>query len=54
MEAEMKKKLRITVLSIFVLKVVKKVTGRNEFKCGCLLSVVEARGQGGAYEGLLG
>ena len=50
----MKKKLRITVLSIFVLKVVKKVTGRNEFKCGCLLSVVEARGQGGAYEGLLG
>lgn len=50
----MKKKLRITVLSIFVLKVVKKVTGRNEFKCGCLLSAVEATGQGGAYEGLLG
>lgn len=50
----MKKKLRITVLSIFVLKVVKEVTGRNEFTGGCLLSAVEARGQGGVYEGLLG
>lgn len=54
MEAEMKKKLRITVLSVFVLKVVKEMTGRNEFKGGCLLSAVEARGQGGACEGLLG
>lgn len=50
----MKKKLRITVLSIFVLKVVKEVTGRNEFTGRCLLSAVEARGQGGVHEGLLG
>lgn len=35
-------------------KVVKEVTGRNEFTGRCLLSAVEARGQGGVHEGLLG